>query len=184
MERVDASGDSQSAGRLAIVLGDITAIAGRRDRQRGQQLADRAVAASTALSMRPAVRPSWPSCAAAFPTERRPARPSRRPPVACLRGGSSTPSGPVWGGGRSGEAELLASAYRSAVRLADELGATSLTLPAISAGIYGYPLADAARIAVATTQVELHAAATLREITFVLRDATLAPFRSALVGVR
>ena len=47
--------------------------------------------------------------------------------------------GPVWGGGRNGEAEQLAAAYRSAVRLADDLGASSLTLPAISAGIYGYP---------------------------------------------
>ncbi len=92
--------------------------------------------------------------------------------------------GPVWGGGRSGEAELLASAYRSAIRLADELGATTLTLPAISAGIYGYPLAAAARIAIETTHVELRAAAVLREITFVLRDTTLAPFRTALASVR
>lgn len=92
--------------------------------------------------------------------------------------------GPVWGGGRSREAELLASAYQSAVRLADELGATSLTLPAISAGIYGFPLAEAARIAIATTQAELRAATALREITFVLGDLTLQPFRSALADVR
>ena len=70
------------------------------------------------------------------------------------------------------------------MRLADELGATTLTLPAISAGIYGYPLAEAARIAIATTHAELRAAATLREITFVLRDATMPPFRAALAGVR
>jgi O-acetyl-ADP-ribose deacetylase len=92
--------------------------------------------------------------------------------------------GPVWGGGRDGEAELLAAAYRSAVRLADDLGATSLTLPAISAGIYGYPLAEAARIAVTTTVASIRGVATLREITFVLRDVTLAPFRAALAGVR
>jgi O-acetyl-ADP-ribose deacetylase (regulator of RNase III) len=92
--------------------------------------------------------------------------------------------GPIWSGGRSHEAELLASAYRSVVRLADELGAISLTLPAISAGVYGYPLADAARIAIATTHAELPAATTLREITFVLRDQTLPPFRAALAGVR
>lgn len=92
--------------------------------------------------------------------------------------------GPVWGGGRNGEAELLAAAYRSAVRLADDLGASSLTLPAISAGIYGYPLDEAARIAVTTTAAAFRAAATLRQITFVLRDTTLPPFRAALAGVR
>ena len=92
--------------------------------------------------------------------------------------------GPVWGGGGSGEAELLASAYRSTVRLADRLGAASLTLPAISAGIYGYPLAEAARIAIETTRAELLDAAVLREITFVLRETTLPPFRTALASVR
>jgi O-acetyl-ADP-ribose deacetylase (regulator of RNase III) len=89
--------------------------------------------------------------------------------------------GPIWAGGRSGEAELLASAYRSAIRLADELGAATLTLPAISAGIYGYPPADVARIAIATTRIELAAAAALQLVTFVLRDVTLPPFRAALV---
>jgi O-acetyl-ADP-ribose deacetylase (regulator of RNase III) len=91
--------------------------------------------------------------------------------------------GPVWRGGGGGEPELLASAYRSAVRLADELGAGSLTLPAISAGIYGYPLSEAARIAVETAAAEIRAAVALREITFVLRDATFEPFRVALARV-
>ncbi|HVQ22164.1 MAG TPA: macro domain-containing protein [Candidatus Saccharimonadia bacterium] len=92
--------------------------------------------------------------------------------------------GPIWCGGRSREAELLAAAYRSAIRLADSLGASSLTLPAISAGIYGYPLAEAASIAIATTRAEVSAATTLREVTFVLRETTLRPFRAALAGVR
>ncbi|HEY8167076.1 MAG: macro domain-containing protein [Candidatus Limnocylindrales bacterium] len=92
--------------------------------------------------------------------------------------------GPVWAGGRSGEADLLASAYRSAVRLADELGATSLTLPAISAGIYGYPLRQAAEVAITTTERELRVATRLRVITFVLRDTTLEPFLTAQAGVR
>jgi O-acetyl-ADP-ribose deacetylase len=90
--------------------------------------------------------------------------------------------GPIWAGGRSGEAQLLAAAYRNAIRLADELGAATLTLPAISAGIYGYPSEDVARIAIATTRVELAAAAALRLVTFVLRDVTLPPFRAALAN--
>ena len=58
--------------------------------------------------------------------------------------------GPVWHGGDSGEPELLASAYRRSLAVADEIGARSVAFPAISTGIYGYPAADAARIAVAT----------------------------------
>jgi O-acetyl-ADP-ribose deacetylase (regulator of RNase III) len=56
--------------------------------------------------------------------------------------------GPVWRGGRAGEAELLAACYRNSLRLAREHGLRSVAFPAISCGVYGYPLADAARIAV------------------------------------
>src|SRR5437763_1300988 len=55
--------------------------------------------------------------------------------------------GPVWSGGTAGEEELLASAYRRAVEVAGELGCRSLALPAISCGIYGFPLDRAAPIA-------------------------------------
>jgi O-acetyl-ADP-ribose deacetylase len=58
--------------------------------------------------------------------------------------------GPVWRGGEQGEPELLASCYRRSVEVADELGARSMAFPAISTGIYGYPRADAAAIAVDT----------------------------------
>lgn len=58
--------------------------------------------------------------------------------------------GPVWRGGGSGEDRVLASCYRRAVTVADELGARSLAFPAISTGVYGYPPERAATIAVQT----------------------------------
>ncbi|MDQ4132280.1 MAG: O-acetyl-ADP-ribose deacetylase [Actinomycetota bacterium] len=58
--------------------------------------------------------------------------------------------GPRYRGGTHGEAELLASCYRRALEVADELGAESVAFPAISTGIYGYPAAEAAAIAVST----------------------------------
>ncbi len=61
--------------------------------------------------------------------------------------------GPVWRGGKAGEPELLASCYRRCLAVADELGAASIAFPAISTGIYGYPRAAAARIAVDTIRV-------------------------------
>jgi O-acetyl-ADP-ribose deacetylase (regulator of RNase III) len=58
--------------------------------------------------------------------------------------------GPVWRGGRAGEAELLASCYRRSLEVAAALGARSVSFPAISTGAYGYPPSEAARIAVET----------------------------------
>ncbi|MFC6673482.1 O-acetyl-ADP-ribose deacetylase [Marinobacterium aestuariivivens] len=63
--------------------------------------------------------------------------------------------GPVWHGGGSGERELLVSCYRHAMELAREHGMKSLAFPAISCGVYGYPLKEAVRIAVATVREEL-----------------------------
>ncbi len=68
--------------------------------------------------------------------------------------------GPVWSGGRHGEAEVLTSCYRRSLEVADELGATSVAFPAISTGVYGYPPEQAADVAVRTvsdagTDVEL-----------------------------
>jgi O-acetyl-ADP-ribose deacetylase len=57
--------------------------------------------------------------------------------------------GPVWRGGGTGEAELLASCHRRSLDVAQELGARTLAFPAISCGIYGYPLDAAARVALA-----------------------------------
>ena len=58
--------------------------------------------------------------------------------------------GPRWRGGQSGEAELLADCYRNSLRRADEVGATTVSFPAISTGIFGYPLEEATDVAVAT----------------------------------
>jgi len=57
-------------------------------------------------------------------------------------------AGPIWRGGSRGEADLLASCYRSALALADEHRLPSLAFPAISCGAYGYPLQEAADIAI------------------------------------
>jgi O-acetyl-ADP-ribose deacetylase (regulator of RNase III) len=58
--------------------------------------------------------------------------------------------GPVWSGGRRGEADLLAGSYRRSLELAVEHQCTSIALPALSTGAYGYPMDQAARVALAT----------------------------------
>ena len=65
--------------------------------------------------------------------------------------------GPVWRGGGRGEAELLASAYRSSLALAEAHGLETVAFPAISTGAYGYPLDAAARIATGTVRAWLAA---------------------------
>jgi len=75
--------------------------------------------------------------------------------------------GPVWRGGSSGEAGQLESCYRSALALAAEHGVGTIAFPCISTGIYGYPVEDAARIAVTSTRAFLtdtHCG--IREVTF------------------
>ena len=73
--------------------------------------------------------------------------------------------GPVWHGGGRGEAAQLASCYRRSVELALEYGLHSMAFPAISTGVYGYPVNDAAQIAVTTVQAAAHDSC-LQEITF------------------
>src|ERR687897_2171374 len=63
--------------------------------------------------------------------------------------------GPVWHGGAHGEPELLASAYRASLALARAKELQSIAFPAISTGVYGYPVEAAAAIAVATVRAEM-----------------------------
>jgi O-acetyl-ADP-ribose deacetylase (regulator of RNase III) len=74
--------------------------------------------------------------------------------------------GPRYRDGAHGEPELLASCYRRCLVVADELGATSLAFPAISTGIYGYPLAEAAGIAVRTLRETPTAVELVRLVAF------------------
>src|SRR5687767_4340211 len=89
--------------------------------------------------------------------------------------------GPVWHGGRQGEAELLASCHRRALEVAAELGCRTVAFPAISTGVYGYPVDEAAEVALLTTSEELERHPELEQVTFVLfSDEHLAAFERAL----
>ncbi|HEX9467521.1 MAG TPA: O-acetyl-ADP-ribose deacetylase [Acidimicrobiia bacterium] len=74
--------------------------------------------------------------------------------------------GPVWQGGHSGEARLLANCYRRSLEVADEIGATSVAFPAISTGAYGYPVGDATKIAVDTVRTTLCGVRLVRFVCF------------------
>ncbi len=86
--------------------------------------------------------------------------------------------GPVWHGGDAGEPDLLASAYRRSLAVADEVGARSVAFPAISTGIYGYPLDAATEIAVRTCRDTATDVDLIRFVCF--DDRTLATYEAAL----
>jgi O-acetyl-ADP-ribose deacetylase (regulator of RNase III) len=75
-------------------------------------------------------------------------------------------AGPVWSGGQATEAELLASCYRRSIEVAAANRIASLAFPSISTGIFGYPIEEAAKIAVATVQAELGRFGSIREVIF------------------
>jgi O-acetyl-ADP-ribose deacetylase (regulator of RNase III) len=79
--------------------------------------------------------------------------------------------GPVWRGGDAGEDELLASAYRRSLEVAEELGCLTIAFPALSTGIFGYPLERAAAVAIAATRPFEER---FEEIRFVFRDDDVA----------
>jgi O-acetyl-ADP-ribose deacetylase len=76
--------------------------------------------------------------------------------------------GPVYRDGKHGEPELLASAYRKCLELAEQRGVKSISFPAISTGVYGYPAHEAARIAIAAVRDHFESAKTVQEVVFVL----------------
>jgi O-acetyl-ADP-ribose deacetylase (regulator of RNase III) len=89
--------------------------------------------------------------------------------------------GPVWRGGGHGEDELLAAAHRSSLAVAEELGARTVAFPAISTGVYGFPIERAARIALATVAEELERRPKIERVVFVLHGrAAYDAFAAAL----
>ena len=77
--------------------------------------------------------------------------------------------GPVWRGGEGNEPEILANCYRSALQLVLENGIKTIAFPAISCGAYGYPIPEAAQIAVKTTRNFLATEDKIDKVIFVLR---------------
>jgi O-acetyl-ADP-ribose deacetylase (regulator of RNase III) len=78
--------------------------------------------------------------------------------------------GPVWRGGKRHEPETLANCYRNSLQLASEHGIKTIAFPAISCGAYGYPITEAAQIALKTTQDFLAIDDRINKVTFVLWD--------------
>ncbi len=74
--------------------------------------------------------------------------------------------GPVWQGGDRGEPDLLASCYANALRLADERGLESIAFPAISTGVYRYPVESAARVAQSAVRDHLSGGSGLKRVVF------------------
>ncbi len=79
--------------------------------------------------------------------------------------------GPVYSGGGKGESELLGSAYRNSLRLASEKGIRSIAFPSLSTGAYGYPINDAAKIALKTVIEYLRGHEEIGLVRFVLVGA-------------
>ncbi len=91
--------------------------------------------------------------------------------------------GPVWRGGGDGEAELLAAAYRAALRLAAQHRLSSVAFPAISTGIYGYPIPAATELAVATVRAAQPSGGSLERVIFAcFGPDVLQAYRSAGIG--
>lgn len=109
------------------------------------------------------------------------------PGQAVMTGGHGLPNpyvihclGPVYGVDEP-SAELLGNCYRNALMLADQKGLTSVAFPAISTGVFGYPVEEAARVAVATIQSTARELTSVRRVRLVLfSDHDLTVFRNAL----
>lgn len=90
--------------------------------------------------------------------------------------------GPVWHGGERGEPALLAACYRNSLALADAQGCSSIAFPAISCGVYGYPLEAAARIAVTELRRLRPAASTLQRAVLVAFSVDMATLYRAVLS--
>ena len=89
--------------------------------------------------------------------------------------------GPVWHGGHSGEPGLLASCYRESLRLAEAHACTAVAFPAISCGVYGYPVPQATEIAVREVRDFLQDAKVVRRVVFAcFGEETLREYRRRL----
>ena len=111
-----------------------------------------------------------------------------KPGEAKITGGYQLPArfvihtvGPVWSGGKCGEAEILADCYRNSLQVAVENGVKTIAFPAISCGAYRYPVSDAARIALETTRNFLASNDKIDKVVFVLAvDEILEAYRRLL----
>lgn len=79
--------------------------------------------------------------------------------------------GPVWHGGDHNEAQLLADCYRNSIALAEQNGLHSIAFPAISCGIFGYPVEQAAGIAIESTLLALRDCAQVEQVIFACFDS-------------
>ena len=178
-----STGHSRSFGpdrRIELILGDITAQAvyaianAANEALRGGGGVDGAIHRAAGPGLLAELRDRYPD---GTPTG-----------TAVATGGHDLPArwvlhavGPVWRGGDHGEEQLLTDAYRACLRLADELGATSVAFPAISMGIYGYPGAEGAAVGVRTVAAHLRGYTGLELARFVLfSEETYELFADAL----
>jgi O-acetyl-ADP-ribose deacetylase (regulator of RNase III) len=90
--------------------------------------------------------------------------------------------GPVWDGGGRGEPELLASSYRRSLAVALAHGIRTIAFPAISCGVYGYPMESAAKIAVRESRLFVEEHAVIEQITFALFGARALAVYEALLA--
>ena len=92
--------------------------------------------------------------------------------------------GPVWKGGQKNEAALLSDCYANSLNLAEDNRIAAISFPSISTGAFGYPVQEAARVAMETVRKHLETTQVIKEVVFVLFDGqTLAVYQEALTDL-